>query len=109
MTRGPSCRHERTRRVALCQGGASLVGDLHLYDVASETAELATSLGDALADFATGFSDDGRVSALRSAPVQAGLWSEADDWIDLESPFADAALLVGGSGDPFFGVPIAFV
>jgi hypothetical protein len=86
--------------IALLQDGSTLAGDLYFYDLASGDSELQTSVGDALADFATGVSQDGRITALHGVPVQAGVYTDAGGWVDLDSPFkAGCDENIGGAWD----------
>jgi len=73
--------------VALLEGfGANEVEDW-FYDTVTKELTLETSAGDPARDFATGISATLRVSANHGVPVQAGLWSEAGDWLDLGTPY----------------------
>lgn len=65
----------------------SIEGELLFLDTESDTLTSKTTLGDAGKNMATGISADRHVSALKGIPVEAGLWSEADGWLDLASPF----------------------
>lgn len=71
--------------IALIEDLSVIQGDVYFYDTVKGTLELKTQVGDVLRDFATGISATGRVSALHNDPVQAGLWSEADGWLELGS------------------------
>jgi hypothetical protein len=75
-------------RTALMQDMTSIAGPLVFVDVATGAITPATELGDATADLAGGLSDDLHIAALHGVPVEAGVWSAADDWQDLASPYA---------------------
>ena len=74
--------------VALLTDLASADGDVYLCDTTTLVPELVTTAGSPLRDFVTGLSSTLRVSALHADPVQAGLWTSADGWLDLGSPAA---------------------
>ncbi|NUO53943.1 MAG: hypothetical protein HOV80_34290 [Polyangiaceae bacterium] len=74
--------------IALIQDMASPVGDAYFFDTATKELTLETQIGDPLRTIATGLSAAGHISALHNEPVQAGIWSEAEDWRDIASPFA---------------------
>ena len=71
--------------VALLTALGSAEGDVYLCDTETLVPDLVTTAGSPLRDFVTGISATLRVSALHGDPVQAGLWSEAGDWLDLGS------------------------
>lgn len=75
-------------RTMLAQDATSLAGDVLLVRTADGVSILATSLGDASKDMATGISIDERFSALHGVPVEAGVWSATAGWTDLPSPYA---------------------
>ena len=75
--------------VAVLQSLASLDGEIYTYDVASDTLELATTLGDATMNLATAVSQSGRITAFYGVPVVGGFFSEADGWTEIASPFAE--------------------
>ncbi|MCE9572467.1 MAG: hypothetical protein K8W52_04860 [Deltaproteobacteria bacterium] len=60
-----------------------LTSTLVFVDTATGVATPKTEIGDVTRDFASGLSNNGRVTALHGDPVQAGVWSEATGWIDL--------------------------
>jgi hypothetical protein len=87
-------------RTALIQDPTVIEADVYFYDVADDELVFATAMGDALADFATGLSDNRVISGLHDVDVQAGIWSEETDWVDIESPFdAGCDINVGGAWD----------
>lgn len=73
--------------MALAQNALSIEGELLLIDTVANTSEVVTTLGDASRDMATGLSADGHIAALHGVPVEAGVWSAADGWVDLPSPY----------------------
>jgi hypothetical protein len=75
-------------RLALFGDPASPTGDLWLLDTTTRTLTNPTAAGDPLTAFATGLSNDGRISAVHDNPVQAGVWRDDTDWLDLASPHA---------------------
>lgn len=74
--------------LAVVQDPGSAEGDTYFYDVASGDLSLVTTVGDPARDFATGVSAAGRLSALHGVPIEAGVWTMAGGWVDLESPYA---------------------
>jgi hypothetical protein len=71
--------------VALIEDVVSLEVEAYLYDTVAGELAFETKVGDPLHDFSTGISATGRISALHGVPVQAGVWTEANAWVDLES------------------------
>jgi uncharacterized membrane protein len=64
------------------------VVELVLVDTISGEARVVTEVGDPSRALATGISSDLRVSAMHGGEtLHAGVWSEADGWLDLGSPF----------------------
>ncbi len=55
--------------------------------ITGETVPTAV-VGDPTRNLATGISNTGAISAMHGEPVEAGLWTEATDWMDLGSPHA---------------------
>ena len=74
--------------IAVLEDDASPHADVYFYDTATGALDRKTSAGDPLSDLATAVSATGRVSALHGVPVQAGLWDEANGWVDLGSPYS---------------------
>jgi uncharacterized membrane protein len=75
-------------RIAAFEGLEGLEARLWFHDTITGAVEEKAVVGDPGRDVATGISATGRVSALHSDPVQAGLWTEAGGWLDLGSPHA---------------------
>jgi hypothetical protein len=75
--------------VALLQDTASGTGDVYLYDTAARDLTLVTSTGDFEHPITAIAGDGSRIVGFHGMPIQAGVWSEADGWLDLSSPFAD--------------------
>lgn len=73
--------------IALLQDAASPNVDVYFYDTVSGQLDLKTQVGDPLKDMATAISGNRRITALHDVPVQAGVWSEADGWMDLASVY----------------------
>lgn len=87
-------------RTALIQDQADIEAGVYFYDVEADELAFATSMGSALLDFASGMSDDGVITGLHGDPVEAGVWTEEDDWHDVESPFDEPCdVNVGGAWD----------
>jgi probable HAF family extracellular repeat protein len=61
---------------------------VHFYDTITGETREAIDVGDPSRNIATGVANTGALSALHGEPVQAGLWTEATDWMDLGSPHA---------------------
>ena len=74
--------------IALVEDPSNLQLDAYFYDTATGDLTYAATIGDAAFDFSTAISDTRRISALHDVPVQAGLWTQAGGWLDLESPYA---------------------
>ncbi len=83
----------------LVQVTTSIEGEVRLLDTASGAMTFATTLGDAGKNMATGLSADLAVSALHAVPVEAGVWRESTDWVDLASPFTGCDQDNGGAFD----------
>jgi hypothetical protein len=73
--------------IALIQDATSLAGDTYFYNTRTGELALKTQVGDATKDLATGISATLRISAMHGVPVFAGIFSEADGWRDLVSPY----------------------
>lgn len=74
--------------IALIQDATSLAGDTYFYNTKTGALTLKTQVGDATKDLATGISATLKISAMHGVPVFAGIFSEADGWRDLVSPYA---------------------
>lgn len=72
----------------------------HLVDTVTRTDKTGPVIGDPSRDLATGISATGRITALHGVPVEAGVWTAADDWTDLGSPHpAGCDQDIGGAWD----------
>lgn len=86
--------------IAVVQSLESIEGEVYTYDVATETSALATTLGDATVNLATGVAQTGRFTAFYGVPVVAGVFNGADGWQDIDSPFAEGCdVQVAGAWD----------
>jgi hypothetical protein len=74
-------------RTAALEDISTLEARVYFYDTVTGELTPKALIGDPTRAFATGISAGGRVSALHGEPIQAGLWTEATDWIDLGSPY----------------------
>ncbi len=72
---------------ALLQDLASIEGDVYVLDTSGGDPVLLTSVGDATRDLATGIAATGAITALHGVPVQAGVYTETEGWLDLQNPF----------------------
>jgi hypothetical protein len=61
---------------------------VHFVDTATGQTTLGPVVGDPSRTIATAISTTGRLTALHGEPVQAGVWTEANGWVDLGSPHA---------------------
>jgi len=77
---------------------ASATADFYFYDMATKTSTLKGQAGDALFDFATGISNGGRVSAIHGKPENAGLWEQANGWLDLGGVYANGCIFDTDTG-----------
>jgi hypothetical protein len=78
----------------------SLAGDLYFYTLSTGELKLVTQTGSPFLDFATGVSQNLRVSANYGEPVQAGVWAQATGWTVIPSSFsAGCDPQVGGAWD----------
>jgi hypothetical protein len=75
--------------------------ELWFYDTAKKTKTKKTTVGDPLANFTTGISANGRMSALHGSPtVYAGYWDEGSGWHDLPKMFGSGCdINVGAAWD----------
>lgn len=92
---GPSMRGEDISAdgsTVLLTDVASATADFYFYNVATGANSLKAAAGDAMFDFATGISNDLRVSAIHGKPEQAGLWQQATGWLDLGNIYPTGCL-----------------
>jgi hypothetical protein len=66
---------------------AATGAEIYLYDVATRKLSLATQAGSNFNDIAHGLSNNGVIASAYSNPVQAAVWSPADGWQTMASPF----------------------
>jgi hypothetical protein len=75
-------------RTAVFEDLSNGVAELYFVDTVTGVAKRMTEVGDPSRAIATGISADHRVVAMHGAEIlHAGIWSSADDWLDLGSPY----------------------
>ncbi|MFI5209971.1 MAG: hypothetical protein ACHQ2E_05960, partial [Gemmatimonadales bacterium] len=76
--------------------GGATGAEVYFYDVATRQTSLVTTAGSNSNDIANGLSNDGVIASAYGDPVQAGIWSQANGWQVITSPYSTGC-------DPFEG------
>ena len=84
------------KTVMLQNLGGATGAEIYLYDVATRQTSLVTTAGANPNDIANGISNNGVIASAYGDPVQAGIWSQANGWQVIASPFSTGC-------DPFEG------